>query len=66
MTTARKQKEALEHAWEEAQNRLKSAQDACTKAALSLEHAEYTEKETKEKRDKAYAQFSRSISKSIL
>ncbi|MFJ8065845.1 AAA family ATPase [Psychrobacillus sp. NPDC096426] len=63
LTAARKQKEALEHAWEEAQKRLKTAQDACTKAILTLEHAEIAEKEIKEKLDKAERNFQEALAK---
>ncbi|MFJ5771196.1 AAA family ATPase [Psychrobacillus sp. NPDC093180] len=58
---ARRQKEALEHAWEKAQNRLKFAQDDCTKAILTLEHADAAKKETKEKRDKAFENFQEAL-----
>ncbi|GGA35049.1 AAA family ATPase [Psychrobacillus lasiicapitis] len=60
---AKRQKEALEHAWEETQNRLKSAQGACTKAVLTLEHADAAEKETKEKLDKAFENFQEALGK---
>ncbi|SES22972.1 AAA family ATPase [Psychrobacillus sp. OK032] len=63
LTAARRQKEALESAWEEVQNRLKSAQHTCTKAILTLEHTEIAEKETKEKRDKAYVNFQEALVK---
>ncbi|QUG39957.1 SMC family ATPase [Psychrobacillus sp. INOP01] len=63
ITQATKQKEQLEKAWEEAQNRMKIAQDASTKAQLSLEHTQASLKEIELKRDKALEQFYKALSK---
>ncbi|MFJ7972650.1 AAA family ATPase [Psychrobacillus sp. NPDC096389] len=63
LTAAKKQKEALEQAWEEAQKMLQAALDTRTKAVLTLEHAETTEKETKEKRNKADKNFQEALIK---
>lgn len=63
ITKATKQKEQLEQVWVEAQNRLKLAQDASTKAQLSLEHIQASLYEMELKRDKALEQFHKALSK---
>lgn len=61
--SATKQKEQLALAWENAQNRMKSSSDSCTKARLALEHTFTSLKEVEVKRDKAQAQLNESLSK---
>ena len=63
ITQATKQKEQYEKAWVEAQNRMKIAQDASTKAQLSLEHTQASLEEIELKRDKALENFSKALSK---
>lgn len=60
---AKKQKEQLALAWENAQNRMKSSNDACTKARIAIEHTHKSLQEAEVKRDKALAQFKESLSK---
>ena len=61
--SATKQKEQLALAWENAQTRMKSSSDSCTKARLALEHTHTSLKEVEGKRDKAQAQLNESLSK---
>lgn len=63
ITQATKQKEQFEKAWEEAQNRMKIAQDASIKAHLSLEHTQASLEEIELKRDKALENFYKALSK---
>ncbi|MFJ7825751.1 AAA family ATPase [Psychrobacillus sp. NPDC096623] len=61
--SAKKQKEQLALAWENAQNRMKFSNEVCTTARLALEHTSTSLQETEVKRDKALAQFNESLSK---
>ncbi|WP_277587283.1 SbcC/MukB-like Walker B domain-containing protein, partial [Psychrobacillus antarcticus] len=63
IATAKKQKEQLEFAWENAQNTMKSSNDACTTTILALEHTHTSLQEAGVKRDKALVQFKESLSK---
>lgn len=63
ITSAKKQKEQLELAWENAQNRMKASYDASTTARLKLEHTHTSLQEVEVKRDKAFAQFNESLNK---
>lgn len=63
IASAKKQKEQLALAWENAQNRMKTSSEACTTARLALEHMHTSLQEAEVKRDKALAQFHESLSK---
>ena len=63
IASAKKQKEQLALAWENAQNRMKTSSEACTTAHLALEHMHTSLQEAEVKRDKALAQFHESLSK---
>ena len=60
---AKKYKEQLENAWDEAQKRQKLVSEALTRAKLSLEHATTASQEASEKREKAHAQFVGALTK---
>ncbi|WP_144510571.1 AAA family ATPase [Bacillus sp. FJAT-22090] len=63
LATARKYRTQLEHAWEEAQKRLKAANDSFMKASLTVEHAVTAEQEITKKRDKAAINFQEALTK---
>lgn len=63
ITQAKKQKDLFEQAWEEAQNKMKIAQELNTKAQLVLEHSKVSLQETELKREKAQEQFHKALNK---
>lgn len=63
LAAARKHKTYLEHVWEEAQKRLKAANDSFMRASLTVEHAVVAEQEITKKRDKAAINFQEALTK---
>ncbi|MCZ8535071.1 AAA family ATPase [Psychrobacillus psychrodurans] len=63
ITQAKKQKDLFEQAWEEAQNKMKIAQEVNTKAQLVLEHSKVSLQEIELKREKAQEQFHKALNK---
>lgn len=61
ISLATKHKSELEQAWEQVQEQHKRATENLSKTQMSLDHATTAEKESKEKKEKAFAQFQEAL-----